>query len=254
MPSTAGFLRTSLSTAAVAMVLAGGAQSANALTLVSNIDGCYDCVVYDTPSLQIHNTTSGPDAGTFTNVQLTVTPYQPGTLTFGLAAQSRSLADIASGTTGTFSWLDGYAGTIRGDLFSYDFDDSYGNTPGGYTNANCVVGSSLCSLVGNFKVTFTATVSGGTFNGQPIFAEFSPTTNLTGGFLGWEGLDPTGLSESIYDQHSTSTSTVNGGLADIYLGTPPSTPLPAALPLFVTGLGGLALLGRRRKRKTAAAA
>ena len=34
----------------------------------------------------------------------------------------------------------------------------------------------------------------------------------------------------------------------------PATPLPAALPLFATGLGGLGLLGWRRKRKVAALA
>jgi hypothetical protein len=33
----------------------------------------------------------------------------------------------------------------------------------------------------------------------------------------------------------------------------PTTPLPAALPLFATGLGALGLLARRRKRKNAAA-
>jgi hypothetical protein len=32
-----------------------------------------------------------------------------------------------------------------------------------------------------------------------------------------------------------------------------TTPLPAALPLFATGLGALGLLGWRRKRKNAAA-
>ena len=32
------------------------------------------------------------------------------------------------------------------------------------------------------------------------------------------------------------------------------TPLPAALPLFATGLGGLGLLGWRRKRKARAVA
>jgi hypothetical protein len=31
--------------------------------------------------------------------------------------------------------------------------------------------------------------------------------------------------------------------------TTPATPLPAALPLFATGLGALGLLGWRRKRK-----
>jgi hypothetical protein len=34
---------------------------------------------------------------------------------------------------------------------------------------------------------------------------------------------------------------------------PPSTPLPAALPLFVGGLGTLGFFARRRKRKAAAA-
>jgi hypothetical protein len=34
----------------------------------------------------------------------------------------------------------------------------------------------------------------------------------------------------------------------------PATPLPGALPLFATGLGGLGLLGWRRKRKQAASA
>ena len=38
------------------------------------------------------------------------------------------------------------------------------------------------------------------------------------------------------------------------LNTVDTTPLPAALPLFATGLGALGLLGRRRKRKSAAAA
>ena len=36
--------------------------------------------------------------------------------------------------------------------------------------------------------------------------------------------------------------------------TPAPTPLPAALPLFATGIGGLGLLGWRRKRKARAVA
>ena len=48
----------------------------------------------------------------------------------------------------------------------------------------------------------------------------------------------------------------NDGVFDTSLNLIPigqATPLPAALPLFATGLGGLGLLGWRRKRKTQAA-
>jgi hypothetical protein len=43
---------------------------------------------------------------------------------------------------------------------------------------------------------------------------------------------------------------------DIFLGpfTPTATPLPTALPLFATGIGGLGLLGWDRKRKAQAVA
>jgi hypothetical protein len=37
-----------------------------------------------------------------------------------------------------------------------------------------------------------------------------------------------------------------------FVGTPTTTPIPAALPLFATGLGATGLFGWRRKRKAAA--
>src|ERR1039458_8413889 len=46
---------------------------------------------------------------------------------------------------------------------------------------------------------------------------------------------------------STTLTSSSGG------GTQSATPLPAALPLFATGLGALGLLARRKKRKGAAA-
>ena len=48
--------------------------------------------------------------------------------------------------------------------------------------------------------------------------------------------------------NSDPTVLTNGVTGDAV----PATPLPAALPLFVTGLGGLGLFGWRRKRKYAA--
>jgi hypothetical protein len=47
----------------------------------------------------------------------------------------------------------------------------------------------------------------------------------------------------------TTSCNSDGGAASVW-----TTPLPAALPLFATGIGGLGLLGWRRKRKARAAA
>lgn len=98
--------------------------------------------------------------------------------------------------------------------------------------------TSLCSDVGNFKVTFTATISGGPFNGDPVFSVFSPTTNFTGGFVGWEGLDPNGVSESSYDTHS---GIITGTLAVVQIGLPP-IPEPSTWMMMLVGLAGWASL------------
>ena len=56
-------------------------------------------------------------------------------------------------------------------------------------------------------------------------------------------------------RHERGYGTDSLGLQSPFLLTPVSeTPLPAALPLFATGLGALGLLGWRRKRKAAAIA
>jgi hypothetical protein len=57
--------------------------------------------------------------------------------------------------------------------------------------------------------------------------------------LTFQGLNTTGGAASFIDLVNVEAAT---------------TPLPAALPLFATGLGGLGLLGWRRKRKNAAIA
>jgi hypothetical protein len=50
-----------------------------------------------------------------------------------------------------------------------------------------------------------------------------------------------------------ASNTVNAGFSPPTFAAVITTPLPAALPLFATGLGALGLLGWRRKRKTRAA-
>jgi hypothetical protein len=56
------------------------------------------------------------------------------------------------------------------------------------------------------------------------------------------GVDPV-LGGAITNEHFSNVSTQIGD------GVVETTPLPATIPLFATGLGGLGLLGWRRKRK-----
>jgi hypothetical protein len=57
-----------------------------------------------------------------------------------------------------------------------------------------------------------------------------------------------------FDPNTAAVLTSQDSNSDIFWGLAPvaNTPLPAALPLFATGLGVLGLLGWRRKRKQAA--
>jgi len=78
--------------------------------------------------------------------------------------------------------------------------------------------------------------------------------NVTGG-TGGNDLCLNGCSSP----YNTELRNVYAGLfvatneAVTYSNTPFATPIPAALPLFATGLGAMGLLGWRRKRKNAAA-
>jgi hypothetical protein len=222
-------------------------STADAVT-VATIGGCYDCGVFDTASL-IFNNTSG---GTFANAQMLLTGYQG--QNSGVTA-TVNLGSIAGGTTQIF-WgsLPGVpSGTTPHNLTAYDYDDEFIGTAAIIPDPTC--GGGGCApgggpqwyaQVGNFSVTFTAVVSGGAFDGQSVFSVFSPNTNVTGGFVGWLGLDPNGFSESpAYDVH---TGVVTGHLADIDLGVPPPpVPEPETYALFMAGLGLIGWAARRRR-------
>ena len=142
--------------AILASFVAAQPQLVHANTLVSTIDGGYDLDYYDTPSLRISNTT----AYDFTGVSLLLQGYQGDNL--GIS-QIVALGTIAAGTVDTVIWgVSASNGQTvpttfaqAGQLFTYDYDDSYGyqvNEPG------CAAqGYGYCAYVGNFKTTLTAT-------------------------------------------------------------------------------------------------
>ncbi len=81
----------------------------------------------------------------------------------------------------------------------YDYDDQFGNALAG--NPACIQPCPYCAQPENLDVSFAATT-----NGDPISSIFSPDNthgggNQAGTFVGLEGLDPTGLSETVYDDH-----------------------------------------------------
>ena len=214
-------------------------------TTVATISGCYDCGVFDTPSLIFNNTTGG----TLTNAQIVLNGYQG--QNNGLTA-TVNLGTLGSGST-QFFWgsLPGApSSTTPGNLTAYDYDDQYIGTSAIINDPTC--GGTGCAAgggpvwyaqVGNFRVTFTATVSGGTFDGKSVFSVFSPNSNATGGFVGWEGLDPNGFSENpLYDVHNGS---ITGDLANIDLGVPPA-PEPSTWAMMIIGFLGLGFMAYRR--------
>ena len=218
-------MKSLLAFAATAAFAVASVAALPASAHVATISGAYDDTShgepYDTIELFFNNTS----AFAFTGVTLTLDGYQPGSSSYGLV-QSRSIPDIAAGGTSEYVWTEP---TVAGNLFSYDYDDSNGV----YYN-----------LVGNFRVTFTAT-----WDGLSIFSVFSHTSNVTGGFVPFEGLDPLGYAETVYDDHS---GTPGGVLAYIDVGKP-GVPEPAAWALMLAGFGlvGATLRSGRRTAATA---
>ncbi len=231
--------------------------------LVSTIDGFYGGTYYDTPWLTISNTT----AYSFTNVQMILTGYQG--LINGIVSPTINLADIGANSVQTDVWgsLPGVSSSIGpGNLTAVDFEDDYSSNSNTNPVGACTIDDRqygvsqyyFCANVGNFYVTITGTWNNPSYgtSGTSIYAQFSPGQdpynignacgNTADCFIGWEGLDPNGWSETAYDDHSPGGP--NGVLANIYVGEPPavsSAPEPGSLMLLVPAMG---LLARRYRR------
>jgi hypothetical protein len=125
------------------------------------------------------------------------------------------------------------AGTYFSQIFGQNNGDPDGLTEQAHEAYAGATGLALSSEIQNFNGTvgglpssiqsaFTYTVGAGDYVASSFFAEdYSSNPDL------WIRIAPTSLTVSL-----------------------DSTPLPATLPLFATGLGAFGLLGWRRKRKS----
>ena len=225
--------------AIVAVVFAVSAPSANAVSLISN--GSFETPVVPAGSFTSFSVGSalltgwdviGPTGAVVSVVSGT---FSQNGVTFQ-AQDGTQWLDLTGVNSNSTEGVSQTLATTAGHVYQLSF--YVGNTTGG-------------SIFGS---TSTVNVS---INGTPTFSDTNSTTNATG--LSWELFTQTFTAASA----TTTLAFINGdpatdnsnGLDNVVLNDlgPAAVPLPAALPLFATGLGALGLLGWRRKRKAQAA-
>jgi hypothetical protein len=196
--------------------------------------------------------------------------FAPAVLAAALAVSTPSLANtiydvnVTAGTAtimGTIT-TDGHTGILTiGDLAcatcSYDLTAAISGVVGNFefTPANSAVTLTGSALTATATTPSTLTfdfTSGGQLEYRNPTTVGPPGTNgicFTAGVS--SNLCPSGaILVKLGTNEVTTSETANSFL--IGTAAPVATPIPAALPLFATGIGGLGLLGWRRKRKVQA--
>jgi hypothetical protein len=177
----------------------------------------------------------------------TVAPSQffngaPGGPPFSLAAPITTPAD----TTGPFN-----TSADSGFFFTDTEVTIYNNgTPGlSYCSDGTSTGSNCTDAYNKFDFVFTNEDITGVAVDPATPSNFLPAT-----FGSHSGLTLLNPNEFTIDVTGDNPAFLADLIIDVTTGTqtPAATPLPAALPLFASGLGALGWFGRRRKRKNAA--
>jgi hypothetical protein len=146
-------------------------------------------------------------------------------------------------TTGVFN-----DGPFRNNLPTVSFSISGGGGSGTFTDAIQVFDNQSAESAGFddktlSQATILATVNSA-FTTYNLASAIGPLTGLA--LLNGEQAFATTAGNLIINTSGDSTFTATTGVT--------ATPIPAAFPLFATGLGALGLLGWRRKRKAHATA
>jgi hypothetical protein len=167
--------------------------------------------------------------------------------------------------------LLGFSPASADAIYTYTGSD-FGPTSGPYTTTDMVTGTiDLATALGDNlglssilpdSFSFSDGVQTITSSDSLSKESFNVATDANGYIVAWSIILETDVSDGISSNFNPGfvvpgdIAYLNGGSdgAAVTL-TPGSwTPLPAALPLFATGLGAMGLLGWRRKRKNAALA
>jgi hypothetical protein len=173
--------------------------------------------------------------------------------TVTVSVSSNTLASVTFTAAPGFMFVDGSSvdlNIVSGGSFTA-FESPSG---GSATSSTINKATSQVASFGSFNLTDDLT--GGNLTAQTIsLALFGAGTTWLTSFLipNENGLDIAAHMAQCSDNPCTSLDgdTNLSGLVG-FVTTTSQTPLPAALPLFATGLGGLGLLGWRRKRKAQA--
>jgi len=156
-------------------------------------------------------------------------------LLFSITRSEASIVDV-SGTYGGF----GSTGTFSGQLTV---------TGGLYTGGDVTTMPTAGTNFGEFKFAINI----------PLLASFIDLANLSIHPTAILALSlptpvnlPGAITGGIFSGDGDTSVPGDTELANLTSGTATPTPLPATIPLFATGVGGLGLLGWRRKRKAQA--
>jgi Protein of unknown function (DUF642) len=222
-------------------LLAGPTRAANLI-----VDGSFEDPTVPTGSFTLFNTGTnfgtgnpwsvvGPSAG---DVGIVYTNFLQSGITFPAEAGNQWI-DLTGVTQSPAEGVQQTVATTIGQQYSLSFYVGNVNNVGGIFGTTSTVdvdinGSLFLAAENSCTTTCTSTLTW-----QLFTTTFTATSTST--VLAFLNGDP-----------STDTS---NGLDNITLTatTIPPTPLPAAFPLFATGLGALGLFGWRRKRNSTAA-
>ena len=205
----------------------------DALIALGVINRYVGSVAPTSPSSSTYNVQAGFYQGAAGNCQGSCSHWN---IQFSLALVGRTLSEIA---TQSLTISDTFGHTITVDPLHSFYDDAGFNPSNGTTNTAYSPGIDL-RPIGPYLPPIDNT---------GVDSIYQNSQNITFYPLALAGFDPlAGTTYSVVFSYRMDESDTTYSVAET-INAIAATPLPAALPLFASGLGALGLFAHRRKRK-----